>query len=413
MRHVRLGTDPTEVGADIRAAISAWGAGSSVLGGFAVFGARPPGAPRALDAVVVLPRGIVVVLGVDLAEPALKVEAPLQTPWTVDGWPLVRAEGAVNPGLEGLESAAALARSLQSRGLEPLPVAAVVVVGPYAGQVTQPTTDLHRGVRVVSPNTTSILAAARELATYERSCPVEPAQQLLQVLAGNSPFSLDELVEEGFPVSPETDLATADTMLIPKLTEPSTARSTSRRTGLIAAAAVLVVLCGALIAWWVVGGSTAAPHQPAAAVQRVDGVEFAQQVTDQEKTCAPHAFGDVQRWFEQRPCRNLTRAVFDTEVSGRPAAVSVTIVELPDEQAAGELRALADEPGTGGVTDLVAEGRGWPGGPESFDNAAQVVQQSGNEVRIVQTIWRHRDSSPEDVGLRALAERGLRLTPRP
>ncbi|MDA3648925.1 hypothetical protein LZ318_26130 [Saccharopolyspora indica] len=411
MRLVRLGADPAEVGADIRAAISAWGPGPSVLGGVAVFGCRPPGAPRPLDAVIVLPRGVVVVLGVDLPEPALKVEAPLRTPWTVDGWPMVRSEGAVNPGLEGLESAAALARSLQSRGLEPLPVAAVVVVGPYAGQVTQPTTDLHRGVRVVSPNTTAILAAARELATYERSCPAEPAQQLLRVLDEDCRLSTADLVEEGFPESAVTDLATADTMLIPKFTEPSAARRFSRRTGLIAAAAVLVLLCGALITW-LSADSPAADPPAAPPIQRVDGVEFAQRVTDRAQTCDPHSFGDVQRWFERRPCRNLTRAVFEAQVSGRPAAVSIAIVELPDEPAARELRELADAAGTGGITDLVAEGRGWPGGPDGFDDAAQVVQQSGNEVRIVQTVWRHRASTPDDVGLRALAERGLRLAPR-
>ncbi|MER7011549.1 hypothetical protein ABT324_09000 [Saccharopolyspora sp. NPDC000359] len=413
MRLVRLGAEPTKVGADIRAAISAWGAGRSVLGGVAVFGCRPPGAPRPLDAVVVLPRGVVVVLGVDLPEPALKVEAPLRTPWTVDGWPLVRSEGAVNPGLEGLESAAALARSLQSRGLEPLPVAAVVVVGPYAGQVTQPTTDLHRGVRVVSPNTTAILAAARELATYERSCPVEPAQRLLEVLDEECRLSTADLVEEGFPESAETDLATADTMLIPKFTEPAAADRLPRRTALIATAAALVLLCGALVGWLTLGRPTASPRPPAPPVQRVDGVEFAQRVTDREQTCASHSFGDVQRWFEQRPCRKLTRAVFETQVEGRPAAVSVAIVELPDEQSARELRNLASEAGTGGITDLVAEGRGWPGGPDGFDDAAQVAQQSGAEVRIVQTVWRHRSSNPDDVALRALAERALRLTPRP
>lgn len=416
MRLVRLGAEATQVGADIRAAISAWGTGCSVLGGVAAFGCRPPGSPRPLDAVIVLPRGVVVVLGLDLPGPALKVDAPLQTPWTVDGWPLVRAEGAVNPGLEGLESAAALARSLQSRGLEPLPVAAIVVVGPYAGQVTQPTTDLHRGVRVVSPSTTSILAAARELATYQRPCPVEAARQLLRVLDGNCDLGPAELAGEGFPESGTVDLATADTMLIPKYTDQPAAAAARRfapRDTLIAvSAAALVLLCG-IIGMWLTLGKPAASPPRTPPIQRTDGIEFAQMVTDRDTSCAQHSFGDVQRWFEQRPCRSLTRAVFDTQVSGRPAAVSVVIVELPDQGAAGELRELADTAGTGGVTDLIAEGSGWPDGPDGFDNAAQAVQQNGNQVRIVQTAWRHRSSSPDDVGLRALAERGLRLTPQP
>ncbi|MFI0463724.1 hypothetical protein ACH347_06555 [Saccharopolyspora sp. 5N102] len=417
MRLVRLGAEPTQVGADIRAAISAWGAGCSVLGGVAVFGCRPPGSPRPLDAVIVLPRGVVVVLGVDLPEPALKVDAPLQTPWTIDGWPLVRTEGAVNPGLEGLESAAALARSLQSRGLEPLPVAAVVVVGPYAGKVTQPTTDLHRGVRVVSPNTTAILAAARELATYERPCPVEPVQRLLRVLDESCELGPAELIAEGFPESGATDLATADTMLIPKYTDRPAAGGAARRLTprgkLIAAAAALVLVFGVLGTWLTLGRPAASPPPRTPPVQRADGIEFTQRVAARDASCDRHSFGDVQRWFEQRPCRGLIRAVFDTQVSGRPAAVSVAIVELPDEQSARELREVADTAGTGGVTDLIADGLGWPGGPDGFDNAAQAVQQNGNQVRIVQTSWRGRTSNPDDVGLRALAERGLRLTPQP
>ncbi|MEU6270492.1 hypothetical protein [Saccharopolyspora shandongensis] len=417
MRLVRLGAEPAQVGADIRAAISAWGAGCSVLGGVAMFGCRPPGSPRPLDAVIVLPRGVVVVLGVDLPEPALKVDAPLQTPWTIDGWPLVRTEGAVNPGLEGLESAAALARSLQSRGLEPLPVAAIVVVGPYAGQVTQPTTDLHRGVRVVSPNTTSILAAARELATYELPCPIEPAQRLLRVLDESCEIGPAELIDEGFPESGATDLATADTMLIPKYTDRPAAGGTARRFTprgkLIAVAAALVLVFGVLGTWLTLGRPAASPPPQTPPVQRADGVEFTQRVAARDASCDRHSFGDVQRWFGQRPCRGLTRAVFDTQVAGRPAAVSVAIVELADEQSARELREVADTAGTGGVTDLIADGSGWPGGPDGFDNSAQAVQQNGNQVRIVQTVWRGRTSTPDDTGLRALAERGLRLTPQP
>ncbi|GAA0532886.1 hypothetical protein GCM10011581_17640 [Saccharopolyspora subtropica] len=416
MRTVRLGAEPTKVGADVRAAISAWGAGGSVLGGVAVFGCRPPGGPRPLDAVIVVPRGVIVVVGVDLPEPALKVDAPLQTPWTVDGWPMVRAEGAVNPGLEALESAAALARSLQTRDLEPLPVAAIVAVGPYVGQVTQPTTDLHRGVRVVSPNTTSVLAAVRELATYERPCPVEPVQRLLRVLDESCELTAEELVAEGFPEEASADLATADTMLIPRYAEPRAAdliRRLPPRTRWIAAAAALVLLVCVAALWWALDEPAASPPPQAPAVQRVDGVEFVQRVGDRDASCVRHAFGDVQHWFEQRECRSLTRAVFETQVSGRPAAVSVAVVELPDRQAATELRGLLDSAGTGGITDLVAEGRGWPGGPDGFDNAAQVVEQNGNRLRIVQTVWRQRSSTPGDVGLRALAERGLRLTPQP
>ncbi|GAA4858519.1 hypothetical protein [Saccharopolyspora rosea] len=419
MRSVRLDpgdSAPSAVGADVRAAVSAWGEGCSVLGGVAVLHCRPPGSPRPLDAVLVLPRGVVVVLGVDLAEPALAVDAPLRTPWTVDGWPLVRTEGAVNPGLDALESAAALARCLQSRGVEPMPVAAIVAVGPYAGQVTQPTTDLHRGVRVVSPSTTSILAAVRELATYERDCPVEPARLLLRALDERIELGVADLVAEGFPDAVSADLATADTMLIPKVREdeqrPVEAvprRRIPPRAGLIAVVAAAVVGFVAVVALLVGGWPGVAP---AAEVQRVDGVEFTQRGTATDPACVRHSYGDVRRWFEARPCGGVTRAVFDTAVAGRRAALAVSVVALPDGRSAQELRALADAAGTGGITDLVADGRRFQGAPRSFDDAAQAVQQDGARVRIVQAVWSQGASDPEDVELRALAERGLRLALR-
>ncbi|SFS92915.1 hypothetical protein [Saccharopolyspora flava] len=410
MHLVRLGAEPTEVGADIRAAIAAWGAGRSVLGGVAVLGCRPAGGPRELDAVIVLPRGVIVVLGVDLPEPALKLEAPAGTPWTVDGWPLVRTEGKVNPAQEGLESAAALARGLQSRGLEPLPVAAVVAVGPYVGQVTQPTTDLHRGVRVVSPNTTSVLSAARELATYESPCGAGSARALLEVLGAE--VTDEQLVEEGFPASPEVDLARVETALIPKYSEAPPARPArpAPRGRLIGIAVALLVcaVAGALLGSLLLGSPSASPPVPA---QRVDGVEFALRAADHVAACAPNSYGDVQRWFQQQPCRSLRRGVFETHVGPSPVAVSVAIADVADPDSATRLRELLESAGTGGVTDLVAQGRGWPGGPREFGDAAQAVQQSGSQVRVVQVVWSQRPSHPEDLELRAMAERALRLDP--
>ncbi|RRO19252.1 hypothetical protein EIL87_03825 [Saccharopolyspora rhizosphaerae] len=414
MHLVRLGVEPTEVGADVRAAIAAWGSGRSVLGGVTVFGCRPPGSPRELDAVIVLPRGLIVVLGVDLPEPALKLEAPAGTPWTVDGWPLVRTEGAVNPAQEGLESAAALARSLQSRGLEPLPVAAVVAVGPYVGQVTQPTTDLHRGVRVVSPNTTSVLSAARELATYESTCDAGSAKALLDVLGAE--VTGEVLVGEGFPEAPEVDLAGADTMLIPKYSEKrpagrarTSARSRSFPRGkLIGAVAALVVVFG-LLGALALGSTWAGP--PEVATQRVDGVGFAHRATDHVAACGQHSYGDVQRWFQVQPCRSLRRGLFETHRGESAVALSVAVVDLPGQEAATQLRKLLESAGTGGISDLVSQGRGWSGGPRDFGDAAQAVQQHGSQVRVVQAVWAREPSHPDDLELRAMAERGLRLHP--
>lgn len=417
MRLVRLGEEPTKIGADIRAAVTAWGRGSGVLGGVAVFGCTPPGSRRTLDAVLVLPRGVIVVVGVDLPESALKLEAPLRTPWTIDGWPLVRAEGAVNPGVEALQSASALARSLQSRGIEPLPVTAIVAVGPYVGQVTQPTSDLHRGVRVLYPSTTTILSAARELATYERACPVEPTRRLLRVL-GEQPGKLGvaELTDEGFPDAVAPDLAAADTMLITRITDdtpppaPPAPRRTSRRAKLIALSTTALVACGLVVALLLAGGSGAGTNPPLA-TQNVDGITFERKASVRGIDCAQHSFGDVQAWFGTHACTSLTRLVFDTEASERRAAVAVADVELTDEASAEALRELLDLAGTGGITDLIAEGHRWPQGPRGFDDAALSVQRTGNQVRVVQAVWSSGSSDSDDIRLRALADRGMQLSP--
>ncbi|MCX2731560.1 hypothetical protein OOZ19_15050 [Saccharopolyspora sp. NFXS83] len=417
MRVVRLGKEPTKIGADIRAAIAAWGPGSGVFGGVAVFGAEPPGAPRTLDAVLVLPRGIVVVVGTDLPESALTLEAPVQTPWTVDGWPLLRQTAAMNPALEALESAAALARALQSRDAEPMPVAAIVAVGPYVAQITQPTNDLYRGVRVLYPSTTSMLAAARELATYERACGVEPARKVLRILderAGR--ISVADLTAEGFPDSVTPDLASASTLLIPKVRDeapapvpaaaPNALRARlsglSRRTVLTALGVAAVVLTGAVLSSVWAGGSGSAQDMTA---QQVDGVSFERTAAELGGDCAEASFGDVRAWFQRHPCEALSRQVFDSEAASRTATVSLAVVDLGDATPARNLRELLNTPGSGGISDPAAE----PGPPTEFDGAAQAVQQTGSQVRIVQAAWASGKSDPGDVSLRVLAERGLRL----
>lgn len=417
MRVVRLGKEPTKIGADIRAAIAAWGPGSGVFGGVAVFGAEPPGAPRALDAVLVLPHGIVIVLGIDLPESALALEAPVRTPWTVDGWPLLRQTAAMNPALEALESAAALARALRSRDAEPMPVAAIVAVGPYVAQITQPTNDLHRGVRVLYPSTTSMLAAARELATCDRACGVEPARTVLRVLderAGR--ISVAELTAEGFPDSVTPDIASANTLLIPKVRDeapapvpaaaPNALRARlsglSRRTVLTSLGVAAVVLTGAVLASVWAGGAGSALDMTA---QQVDGVSFERTAADLGGDCAEASFGDVRAWFQRHPCEALSRQIFDGEAGGRAATVSLAVVDLGDATPARNLRELLNTPGSGGIADPAAE----PGPPSEPDGAAQAVQQTGSRVRIVQAAWVSGKSDPGDVPLRVLAERGLRL----
>ena len=81
MRLIRLGDGSSEVGVDVRAALASWGRGDGVVGGVALTGARPPDCPRPVDAIVVLPRGILGGVGVDLPDPAVRLDAPLAGQW--------------------------------------------------------------------------------------------------------------------------------------------------------------------------------------------------------------------------------------------------------------------------------------------------------------------------------------------
>ncbi|MFE9745949.1 hypothetical protein ACFYOT_13660 [Saccharothrix saharensis] len=410
MRLIRLGTEPSAVGADVRAALSTWGIGDAVLGGVALLGVRPPDCPRDLDAVIVLPRGVLVVVGVDLPDPAMRLEAPLNGPWKIDGWPLTRPDGATSPAAEALAASTAVARRIQDMRGEPLPVTTVVAVGPYVGQVVQPTVDLNRGVRVLHPKPTTLLAAARELAISDRPCSTEHAAKLVAVLAPTgTPPARQHLLAEGFSDA-AADLATASTMLLPKVTPAPTKRQVLPYVGGVVVAVLLVVaLIISLSPGDTANSSTSTTTDPQPTTVVVDGRNFTPRGADRTEDCAGHAFGDVRGWLSEHVCMQLRRAQYETTVDGRKAGVAVAELSLPDATRAAELHAIASVPGSGGVTPLVKEGRAWPGGPSSFDRSAITVSVKGAQVRITQVVWAEGDQDPADPMPAELTAQALRL----
>jgi hypothetical protein len=105
----------------------------------------------------------------------------------------------------------------------------------------------------------------------------------------------------------------------------------------------------------------------------------------------------------------LRRAQYETAVDGRGVGVAVAELSLPDANRAGELHAVASTAGAGGVTALVREGRGWPGGPASFDRSAIRSTTRGAQVRIAQAVWAEGESDAADPALGQVAEQALRL----
>lgn len=415
VRLIRLGSVPTDVGADVRAALSTWGVGDTVLGGVALLGVRPPGSPMAVDAVVVLPRGVVVIVGVDLPDPAVRLEAPLTGPWKIDGWPLVRPDGAVSPAAEALEAALAVGRRIQEMRAEPLPVTTVVAVGPYVGHVTQPTVDLNRGVRVLHPKPTSLLAAVRELVTGDRPCSVDHAAKLLAVLSPvGSPPTTRDLLAEGFADATTTEPATA---VLPKVPTTTTAKDVVAKTpkllpylatGLVA----LLAIVGIVVASTSGGTPQAAPpvtSEPLPTTVVVDGENFTPRGTGQDADCAAHSFGDVSAWLAKHPCAALHRAQYETKAGDRRMGVAVAEVGMPDAPGAQELHGVVATAGSGGVTPLFQDGKAWPNGPKSFDRSAFASAVTGARVVLAQAVWVEGDSTPTDPELVAAALRALRL----
>ena len=441
MRLVRLGPATSQVGADVRAALSSWGRADAVLGGIALLGVTPLGCARPVEAVILLPRGVVLVVGVDLPDPALRLEAPLDAQWRADAWPLVRQDGALNPAVEALTAARAVTEMLHAKPTAPIPVSTIVAVGPYVGQVVQSTGDLHKGVRVLHPVPKSMLAATRELAVAERPCSMEQARGLIRQIAGDRvPMMIGEIIAEGFADTVAQDLATARTTVLPKVTDhghmlgrtsalnrlrsaqaEQAARRRMRRQmrrlagkrarwlpitalGLLAVSLVT----GITVAIAAAGSGTPAQAGGKPSVQpsppvTVAGVVFDPKGSSGSTDCAAHAYGDVQVWLTQHACTDLVRSVYQTGSGGRAAAVALAVVRFADPAVAAQFGTEARTAGTGGITDLVASGGRWPGGPKSFNDAAYTVTVRNTTVRLTEVVWNSGTSSPTDPALAKLA----------
>lgn len=425
MRVVRAGKETSAVGADVRAALTSWGRGDTLVGGIALVGLRPTGSDLPVEAVVVLPRGVLVIIGVDLPDPAVRLDAPLSGQWKTDGWPLVRPDGAVNPASDAESTVGAVRQALERANVEPLPVGTVVAVGPYVSQVHQPTSDLLRGVRILHPEPKTLLTAARELATYQRPCTVTQAKSILAAL---SPDHADaDLSGEGFTNSVVPAMANASTTLIPRAEAPR-APARPRKPGkpgrpkgglrwLPAGAAVLVALLLLTGIVYAVASSrgpgdqatdTTSSTRAESSGVTAGGYTFEPKGAISDTDCAAHAYGDVQVWLERNRCSELIRARYESATNGKRAAVLVAVLRFPETALAGELDTVATQPGSGAIADASTEGTPWPGKSKPFfESAAFASGREGNSLKLVQAVWIGAPSTPDDKTLGKLARSAL------
>lgn len=74
-------------------------------------------------------------------------------------------------------------------------------------------------------------------------------------------------------------------------------------------------------------------------------------------TCAEHAYGLVQTFFERQPCTDLYRAQLELKNrKGDTVLIAISWVEMPDEASAQAYKKLVDAPGTGNIVELSREG---------------------------------------------------------
>jgi hypothetical protein len=234
VRLVRLERQQSRVADDIRAALASLGRGNTVIGGIALVGVGTV-TERPIEAVVLLPHGVIIVIGVDLPDPALRLEAPLGAEWKADGWPLIADDDAVNPATEALDVSQACERRIASLVPGTGPVGTIVAVGPYVETVDQPASDLAGPVRVLHPTPTTMLAATVSLATAHRPRSVDQVRALIRGLAPEAPeFSDEVLIGEGF--SRFTDDAPPESLwdsgtAVPSQTGTAVAASAAAATG--------------------------------------------------------------------------------------------------------------------------------------------------------------------------------------
>ncbi|GAA1239703.1 hypothetical protein GCM10009676_25540 [Prauserella halophila] len=214
MRLVRFSARPAHISPDIRAALTSLGRDGDTIGGVGLVGVQPPGMDAPVDAVAVTTHGVVVVIGVDLPDPAIRLEAPLHGVWKADGWPLVRGEddsgtNAGNPSGEALTVSDQVAERIRTASGSPgAAVGTVVAVGPFAEHVEQPAGELSGPVRIVYPTSTSLLASVVSLASAPRPFTVDQARAVITALSPDTELEDEALAGEGFAT---TDAAAAAT----------------------------------------------------------------------------------------------------------------------------------------------------------------------------------------------------------
>ena len=197
------------------------------------------------------------------------------------------------------------------------------------------------------------------------------------------------------------------------------------RTALLILGGLVVVALLGIAGWSLLGGrdgdagggtaagpsasETAAPGPQVGAVQEVSGVAYTVEAVDAADTCVGHAYGAVADSFATTDCTGLSRALYSADLGGEAVVVSVARVQMPDAPTARALRTLADQNGSGNVSDLLREGLRYTGSPAELSGAEYASALSGSTVTIVEAARAAEDGQLSDSELDRIAGEALAL----
>ncbi|MPY78183.1 MAG: hypothetical protein GEV04_06740 [Actinophytocola sp.] len=225
MRLIGAGEPSSLIAADVSASLRGLGRGDETVGGIALMNVTPHGFTEPFDAVVVMPHGVLLISGVELPGPTMRLDAPLYGQWKADNWPLVGSGEAANPGAPALAASRHLAQRIAHEAGLTAPVATVLAVGPFVDEVTPGQGDLDQPVRVLYPTINRLkdaIAALTPRGPYP--CSVEQARAVLRAVDPATPIQQDTaLAQEGFPSAATTARAGGAGFDAPQVGAPQSA----------------------------------------------------------------------------------------------------------------------------------------------------------------------------------------------
>ena len=136
-----------------------------------------------------------------------------------------------------------------------------------------------------------------------------------------------------------------------------------------------------------------------------------------DSSCADHATNQVQNFFKQHECSQLTRSLYTTKLAdGSEVVTSVAVVKMSSTDLAQQLKQYSDGTNTGHVKDLVEDGVSTiPGGPKNLENGGYSSTINGASVIIAITEYKDKASdtaanlNANNATLSAVSKDALRL----